>query len=107
MSTTAAMWKKRVAQWRASGETAERFSSRHGFSGRTLKWWAWRFARELRETPVIRVAQVVRPRQAEPEPVGGAIVIEFLDRRIRVTAGRGADETLIVSVLAVLEGEAK
>lgn len=107
MSKTAAVWRKRVAQWRASGETAERFSRRHGFAGQTLKWWAWRLARESAERPVIRVAQVVRPREVVAEPAGGEIVVEYLDRRVRVTVGRGAEEALVAAVIRRLEGAAR
>jgi hypothetical protein len=107
MSKTAAVWKKRVAQWRASGETAERFGRRRGFAGQTLKWWAWRLARDSAERPVIRVAQVVRPQQVAAEPVGGEIVVEYLDRRVRLTVGRGAEEVLVAAVIGRLEGGAR
>jgi hypothetical protein len=107
MSKTAAIWKKRIAQWRASGETAERFSRRHGFAGQTLKWWAWRLARGSGEAPVIRVAQVVRARPVEPAQVDGAIVVDYLDRRVRVTVGRGAEERLAAAIIGQLEGGAK
>jgi undecaprenyl pyrophosphate synthase len=42
MSDTATKWRQRVAGWRASGETAERYSTGRGFTAGTLRWWASR-----------------------------------------------------------------
>jgi hypothetical protein len=45
---TATIWKERVAEWRASGETAKAFSESRGWSWHTLVWWGSRLGREAR-----------------------------------------------------------
>jgi hypothetical protein len=101
MADARTVWKQRVAKWRASGEKVEVFCARHGLSVSTLKWWAWRLGREA--TPVVRVAQLVRSPATEPrQPRGGAIIIEALDARVRVTVEPGPDRDTLAMVLAVL-----
>lgn len=36
----AATWKRRLAEWRSSGLTAERFAAGRDFAPSTLKWWS-------------------------------------------------------------------
>jgi hypothetical protein len=99
MSETAAIWKKRVTSWRASGETAEAFSAGRGWSAKTLRWWSSRLRREA-PTPVVRVAQLVR---SPSDPIGGgAIVVEDLDARLRITIEAGADRDTLAVVLALV-----
>ena len=38
-------WKRRVAEWRASGLTSEEFAQRRDFAAGTLLWWSSRFRR--------------------------------------------------------------
>ena len=74
MSDTVEKWKKRVANWRASGRTAEAFSEGRPWSAKTLLWWSSRLARESTSSPVVRVAQLVRPAAGEPENRGAFVV---------------------------------
>jgi hypothetical protein len=102
MSKTAEIWKKRVASWRASGETAEAFSAGRGWSARTLRWWSSRLGREA-PSPVVRLAQLVRPRSSGGRDGGaGAIVVEALDARVRITIEPGADRETVGTVLGLL-----
>ena len=105
MSDTVAKWRQRVAGWRASGETAETYSTGRGFTAGTLRWWASRLRRE--ETiagPVVRLAQVVRaPPLRRDEVPPGTVVIELLDARARITVASNTDRAVLAMVLDVLD----
>jgi hypothetical protein len=94
MSKAKETWKKRVASWRASGETVEQYSIRRGWSVGTLRWWSSRLGREA-TPPVVRVAQLVRSPvlTAQPTPAG-TVIVELLDARVRVTIEPGADSEI-------------
>lgn len=103
------MWKQRVASWRASGQSAERFSAGRGFAASTLKWWA----SELRDSvPIVRMAQVIRSSSDNAVRARGAVVVEQLDTRVRITiepggsvlasAEAGADRETFETVLALV-----
>ena len=102
MSDTATMWRKRVAAWRASGETAAAFSARKGFVANTLRHWSWRLRRETAATPVVRLAQLVRSPEVM-EPARSLIVIEMLDARARITVETGVDRATLTTVVAVVD----
>lgn len=104
MSDTVETWKKRVASWRASGQTAEEFSEGRPWSPKTLRWWSSRLGRErVPSLPVVRVAQLVR---ASGSPVererGGSIIVEALDARLRITIDAGAERDMVAAVLGAL-----
>jgi len=101
MSDTATKWRQRVAGWRASGETAETYSTRRGFTKSSLRYWASRFRREdTIAGPVVRLAQLVHtaPTQQDEAP-RGAIVIELLDARARITVASDTDRAVLAMVL--------
>jgi hypothetical protein len=98
MADARTIWKQRVASWRASGESAERFAVGRGFAASTLKWWASQF-RNDKAAPVVRVAQLVRS-AGDGARGRGAIVVEGLDSRVRITIEAGADREAIETVLA-------
>ena len=102
MSDTVETWKRRVASWRASGQTAGEFSEGRPWSPKTLQWWASRLRRERTDpspaAPVVRVAQLVRAPAAER----GAVVVEVLDSRIRITVEAGATAATVAAVLEIL-----
>lgn len=105
MSDTATTWRQRVAAWRASGETAEIYSTGRGFTAGTLRWWASRLRREdTIAGPVVRLAQVVRapPVQRDEVPRGTAVV-ELLDARVRITVASDTDRAVLAMVLDVLD----
>jgi hypothetical protein len=100
MSGTEEMWKKRVADWRASGQTAEAFSAGRRWSANTLRWWSSRL-RQPAAPRMVRVAQVIRARAGREEAERrGAIVVEARDARI--TIERGADREMVATVLEVM-----
>lgn len=109
MSDTATKWRQRVAGWRASGETAETYSTRQGFTASSLRYWASRFRREdAIAGPVVRLAQVVRaPSTQRDEVPRGAAVIELLDARVRITVASDTDRAVLAMVLEVLDREAR
>lgn len=90
-------WARRVAEWRASGKTAEAFASGRGFAGNTLRWWASRLGRRA---PAI--VQVVR---AAPPPRDAALELAVGDVRVLVRAG--FDRALLAEVLGVLRERAE
>jgi hypothetical protein len=104
MSDTSTIWKKRVAAWRASGVTAEAFSAGRGWSPQTLRWWSSRLGRKA-QAPIVRVAQLVRATAGGHDARGaGAVVVEDLDARLRITIAADADRELVTTVLAVVAG---
>jgi len=111
MSDTVETWKKRVASWRASGETAEEFSEGRPWSPKTLRWWASRLGRPeaaaAPPVPVVRVAQVVRSSAAADHEQRGSIVVDALDARLRITIQVGAERDTVAMVLGVLVPEAR
>ena len=105
MANTATKWRKRVADWRASGESAEAYSARRGFTERSLRYWASRFGREdALAGPVVRLAQLVRtPLTQRDEVPRGAIVIELLDARARITVATDTERAVLATVLELLD----
>ncbi|MFN0253338.1 MAG: IS66 family insertion sequence element accessory protein TnpA [Kofleriaceae bacterium] len=98
MADTRTIWKQRVASWRASGESAERFAVGRGFASSTLKWWASQLRAES-PARIVRVAQLVR---SPAEGGRGAVVVEELDAHVRITIGPGADRETVETVLAFI-----
>jgi hypothetical protein len=90
-------WAKRVAEWRASGESASVFAAGRGFAPATLRWWASRGPR--RDAGLVRVVTpppstvVARARET-------AIEIEIAGARVLVTSG--FDRAALADVLAAL-----
>lgn len=111
MSDKTAMWRSRVAAWRASGQTATAFATGQDFSVSALRWWSSRFAREARApvpTPTIRLARVERSVDAEViVPPPGRIVIELRDLRARLVLDGHVDREVLSTVLATLREGAR
>ena len=103
MSNVKAKWRRRVASWRASGETAKAFSSGRGFSVGTLRWWSSRLGRDADPSPpVVRLAQLVRSPVADAGVRRGGIVVDLLDARARITIEAGVDRDSLATVVEVL-----
>lgn len=88
-------WAKRVAEWRASGQSAGDFSAGRGFAGSTLRWWASQLGRR---TPAI--VQVVRTAPARDA------TLELAVGEVRVLVRAGFDRALLAEVLDVLRQRA-
>jgi hypothetical protein len=97
MADARSFWKKHVVGWRASGETAKRYSARHGLSANSLGWWASRLKRdgEVGET-AMRWAKI-EVAAAPPRP----IVLRVRD--VRITIDRGFDADTLAAIFAVLD----
>lgn len=109
MADTKTIWRSRVAAWRASGKTAEKFSADQGFAVGTLRWWSSRLRHEGTGPSVassgIRLAKVVsstEPAVAVAPMRRGAIIIELPDARGRVVVEAGADRATLSTVLELL-----
>jgi transposase len=101
----AATWSKRVAAWRASGETAAEFCAGRGYVAGTLRWWSSRLGRTAElsaKATAPRIARVVRAPSTVPAPTfaSASIVVEI--DAARVTVDRGVDRATLELVLDVL-----
>ena len=105
MSDIKETWKKRVASWRASGETAKRYSAGRGWSAGTLLWWSSRLGREG-APPTVRLAQLVRsPMPRDRGEAAGTIVVELLDGRVLITVEPGADREAVIAILELFASQ--
>ena len=98
-------WRERVAEWRASGLSAERFCADKDYTAKSLWHWSSRFGRlrrssspSKRETRAVPVARLVRHNGASVCD-DGTVVIEMHGARIEV---RGAVKA--TTLQAVVEG---
>lgn len=96
-------WSKRVAAWRASGQTAVKYAEGRGFAPGTLRWWASRLecgAVELErlEGPEgrTRFARVERA----PRTNGATVVVEIGEARVLVSGS--ADREALKAVFQAL-----
>jgi len=60
-----ALWRARVADWKASGLSGSEFAAQHGLVASTLQWWAWRLIRKYGDPPwtTAGLAKPAEPRQ--------------------------------------------
>jgi hypothetical protein len=102
-----AEWAGRVAKWRASGLSADRFAATRGFSGSALRYWASRLAKPASTATTtappsapapakIKIARVVARRSS---PTAG-ITLEVSGTRIAVAPG--FDRATLRAVLEIL-----
>jgi hypothetical protein len=85
-----------VIGWRASGETAKRYSERHGLSASTLGWWASQLKRDG-EFPEAAMRWAKVELAATPRP----IIVRV--GRARIAVERGFDVETFAAVIAVLD----
>jgi hypothetical protein len=98
MKDARSFWKKHVIGWRASGETAKRYSERNGLSANSLGWWASRLKSEgeFPET-AMRWAKVELATATKAQP----IVLRVRD--VRISVERGFDADTLAAIIAVLD----
>lgn len=94
---SATEWGKRVAAWRASGQSSDAFAAGRGFAGATLRWWSSKLKRE--GSPPVRLARVVVARAATTT-AGQGLIVEM--RGARVLVPPGVDRATLATVLAAL-----
>jgi transposase-like protein len=118
------LWRERVADWRASGLTADEFASRHGLVAGTLRWWSRRLetkygdAPRMKPTtapvrpraprsvetkrPEIRVAKIVQLTPTAEPTRYGAVVVELSEGRTQIRFERGADLKMAAKLVTML-----
>ena len=87
-------WAKRVAAWRASGDSATVFAAREGYAASSLRNWASRLGRD------VELVRVVRSEPAQSKAEG----IEIRVGTARVFVPSGADTEALRVVLEALRG---
>ena len=106
MSDTKIKWRRRVASWRASGQTADEFAAAHGLAASTLRWWASQLKHEAAPpattpaAPLVRMARVIRVPASSTSR--GSVVIDVLDLRTRVTVETGVERETLAAVFGAL-----
>jgi hypothetical protein len=102
MRHTKSAWRQLVASWRASGQTAEEFAAAHGVAAATLRWWTSRLKREEPPpaAPLVRMAQVIR--SPAPAIARGAVIVDALDLRVRITIEASVERETVDMVFGAL-----
>jgi hypothetical protein len=100
MTETESRWAARVADWRASGQTAPAFCKGKDFSAGGLRYWASRLQKSAPKGEV-RLARVVRTPRAK-DAIETPIFIELGNARLGVV--RGFDPETLRAVLGVFGG---
>jgi hypothetical protein len=90
------VWTRRVAEWKASGLTAAKFSRKHRFVEGSLKWWSWKLGSE-RKTPVSPLTFVEMTAAVHDE------AFEIVVGNVHVRVPVNFDEAALARVLGVLE----
>lgn len=95
------IWRKRVAQWRRSGLTAEQFCAREGLASNTLRHWSWRLGREQRDEG----AEAIKFVKIEPPSRGrsGSLVVELGDASDRIRIESTIERSVLEMVIDVLD----
>jgi hypothetical protein len=97
------IWRKRVAEWRNSGQSAARFCELKSFSAGSLYGWSRRLGPDCAEqSTAIRIARVERVIDGSSE-TGPDITIELAGAKVRIPAGADADSVAVV-LRALREG---
>ena len=107
MTDTEAKWSERVADWRASGKTAEEYAQGRGFEPSTLRFWSSRLRHIASKAatgaqPRVRMARVVPVASAVPVAERPFVVIVGA-ARIEVRAG--CDRRALREIVDALGGE--
>jgi transposase len=102
--STEAKWQSRVAEWRASGDTAEAFALGKGYEASTLRFWSSQLRRKgvgvvAGAEPTVTMARVVRARSS-----AGVAGVTVMVGRASVVVTRGFDAELLREVIAALGG---
>jgi hypothetical protein len=116
----ASEWRKRIAEWRASGLSAAKFAESRGCSVHQVWNWAAKFRKEdaarTAETTAVQVGRVVAhsiplarvlrvPRQESAEkPVASATAMAVEVGGIRLVVPSGFDRGTLAMVLDEIEG---
>jgi transposase-like protein len=109
-------WIERVAQWKASGVSPEKFAPTIGVNPSTLRWWTKQLtsATEPRERALAHRTAVASPRTSTPvapltfvemtSVLDGERLEVVLTSSVRVRVRPGFDSATLGQLLDVLEG---
>jgi transposase len=92
-------WRRRIAQWRASGLSVRAFCDRHGLA--TPSFYAWRRVLERRAAEKAALVAVQVVTDAPPAPASALEVVLADGRAVRVAPG--FDAATLRRRLAVLQ----
>jgi len=96
-----AEWARRVAEWRASGETAAEFCAGRGFAASTLRWYSSQLG-SVAPPPEPRTAMI----EVRREPARAAhVMVELGGARVHVPCG--VDMETLSTVFDALRGAAE
>lgn len=116
-AATESKWAARVAAWRESGLSAEKFAADRGFAGSTLRFWSQRLppavspaerssrvaaAGPTPKLELVRVARAPRDATSSVARFVGPHVVELETLRVRVEPG--FDEAALRAIVAALRG---
>lgn len=91
----------RVLAWQRSGESADKFATRHGYNPRTLQWWATTGKRRMHaKTPVPAFVEVTSD-LAHPASAAQVEVVLRGGRTLRISGGIA--EAMLRTLITVLE----
>jgi len=100
---SASEWAERVAEWRASGQSAAAFCETREYSAKSLQWWSSQLKRRGRLAasiePQVKLARVVRSNRETPSSAP-RIVVLVGEARVEVPAG--ADRATLDLVFVAL-----
>lgn len=95
-------WQKRVAKWRASGETAAVFAAREGIKVGTLRWWSSRLQREVTTAAAPAPIPMVQLMRIPGRSSGTGVVVDLPEARARIMVDPGFDRNTLALVLELL-----
>ena len=95
-------WQRRVAQWRASGETAAVFAAREGIKQSTLRWWSSKLQRDVPPATGPAAVPMVQLVRVASSSRGTGVVVDLPDVRARVMVDPGFDRETLAAVLELL-----
>ena len=102
MRETAVTWQRRVARWKASGETAAVFGAREGVRPNTLRWWSWRLKKNVSPAAAPRPVRMVQLVRTPSSPRGSGVVVDLPDARALITVEPGFDHETFAVVVKLL-----
>jgi hypothetical protein len=99
-------WSAAIAEWRASGLSAEEFCHRRGLVQSTFQWWRWRLGRESEEQPAAWMPELLPVRVVSRAPAGvespSAVLELELSSGARLRVPEGFDARTVAGVLWAL-----
>lgn len=90
-------WERRIARWRASGESMAAYCRQHELSYAAFVWWRRRLGQAITPVSPLTLIPVVAPTSS-----GGAITIRLPDG-VGIEVERGFDAGVLNAVVRALQ----